>query len=168
MCMHKGPAYPPYTSELLLHKTDKDTSYRFLRCVAMSNQACAAISDTSAPFECLLLIFAEPLTVSTSPCLLLSSQNMMGVNIHHLKLGCSCQRLARARQRGHIYMLDRMTAACQSILKLVRLLLQRWPLKAVCHCVSWLFCAGIKPHREVKGQCHAINELHCNSSAYSQ
>lgn len=66
--------------------------------------------------------------MSAGPWPLLSSRNMIGVNIHHLKLGCSCQRLARTRQRGHFYMPDSMTAARQSILTLFRLLLQRCPL----------------------------------------
>lgn len=94
----------------------------------------------------------------------LSSQNIRSVNIHHLKPSCFSKRQARSRQRGRINMPDGVTAACQSVLKMFRLLQQRCLLANPDSCLS--LHVSVVLRREVKGQGHAVTELHCHFTVY--
>lgn len=60
---------------------------------------------------------------------------------------------------------DGVTAACQSVLKMFRLLLQRCLLANPDSCLS--MHVSVVLHQEVKGQGHAITELHCHFTVYS-
>lgn len=59
---------------------------------------------------------------------------------------------------------DGVTAACQAVLKMFRLLLQRCLPANPDSCLS--LHVSVVLHREAKGQGHAMTELHCHFTIY--